>query len=133
MRANVVGGEVEVVEGDPQMSGLACRDGDWFIHPFRRTAYLVVIGAIHSAIPLHRLAKLMGYRVTVIDARAKFATSERFPEADELIVSWPDEALATMRLDSSTYVVILTHDPKFDLPALRGVLGKPVGYLGAVG
>ncbi|TMC93845.1 MAG: XdhC family protein [Chloroflexi bacterium] len=133
MRTNVVSGEVEVVEGDPQMSGLARRDGDWFIQPFRRTPHLVVIGAIHIAIPLHRLAKLMGYRVTVIDARAKFATHERFSEADELIVSWPEEALAKLKLDSSTFVVILTHDPKFDLPALRGVLGKPVGYIGAIG
>jgi xanthine dehydrogenase accessory factor len=75
----------------------------------------------------------MGYRVTVIDARAKFATKERFPEADELIVSWPDEAIAKLTLDNSTYVVILTHDPKFDLPALRSVLGKEVGYIGAIG
>jgi xanthine dehydrogenase accessory factor len=133
MNVDLTSGSVEVVAGDPQMSGLARRDGDSFIQPFRRPAHLVVIGAIHIAIPLHRLAKLMGYRVTVVDARAKFATKERFPEADELIVSWPDEALATMRLDSSTYVVILTHDPKFDLPALRGVLGKPVGYIGAIG
>ena len=133
MRTNLVSGEVEVVEGVPQMSGLARRDGDWFIQPFRRTTHLVVIGAIHIAIPLHRLAKLMGYRVTVIDARAKFATHERFSEADELIVSWPEEALAKLKLDSSTFVVILTHDPKFDLPALREVLGKPVGYIGAIG
>jgi xanthine dehydrogenase accessory factor len=91
------------------------------------------VGAIHIAIPLHRLAKLMGYRVTVVDARAKFATKERFPDADELVVAWPDEALAKMNLDRSTYVVILTHDPKFDLPALRSVLGKEVGYVGAIG
>ena len=69
----------------------------------------------------------------MVDARAKFATEERFPDADELIVSWPDEALSKIQLDSSTYVVILTHDPKFDLPALRAVLGKPVGYIGAIG
>jgi xanthine dehydrogenase accessory factor len=93
----------------------------------------VIIGAIHIAIPLHRLAKLMGYRVTVVDARAKFATKERFPEADELVVAWPDEAMAKIAIDSSTYVVILTHDPKFDLPALRSVLGKGAGYVGAIG
>jgi xanthine dehydrogenase accessory factor len=75
----------------------------------------------------------MGYRVTVVDARAKFATKERFPDADELVIAWPDEALAKIDLDSSTYVVILTHDPKFDLPALRSVLGKEVGYIGAIG
>ncbi|TMC10130.1 MAG: hypothetical protein E6J29_12235 [Chloroflexi bacterium] len=93
----------------------------------------VIIGAIHIAIPLHRLAKLLGYRVTVIDARAKFATAERFPEADEILVGWPDETLAGITLDRSTYVVILTHDPKFDLPALRSVVGKDVRYIGAIG
>ena len=75
----------------------------------------------------------MGYRVTVIDARAKFATRERFPEADELLVSWPDEGLGKLTLDRSAYVVVLTHDPKFDLPALRSVLKKDVGYIGAIG
>ena len=93
----------------------------------------MIIGAIHIAIPLHRLAKLMGYRVTVVDARKKFATKERFPDADELIVAWPDEAMAELMIDSSTYVVILTHDPKFDLPALRAVLRKNAGYVGAIG
>ncbi|HYM67128.1 MAG TPA: XdhC family protein, partial [Patescibacteria group bacterium] len=85
------------------------------------------------AIPLHRLAKLMGYRVTVVDARAKFATRERFPEADELIVAWPDEAMSKLKVDNATYVVVLTHDPKFDLPALRSVLGGNAGYIGAIG
>ena len=93
----------------------------------------MIIGAIHIAIPLHRLAKLMGYRVTVIDARAKFATAERFPDADELIVEWPDEAMSKIPIDSSTYIVVLTHDPKFDLPALRSVLRKGAGYIGAIG
>jgi len=112
---------------------LARREGDWLIEPMRRPPHMIIVGAIHIAIPLHRLAKLMGYRVTIVDARSKFATKERFPEADELIVSWPDEAMSKLTLDSSTYVVILTHDPKFDLPALRSVLGKEVGYIGAIG
>ncbi len=133
LRTNLVTGESELVEGTPPGSELARRDGDWFIEPFRRPAHLVIVGAIHIAIPLHRLAKVMGYRVTVIDARAKFATKERFPEADSLLVSWPDEGLAKITLDRSTYVVILTHDPKFDLPALRSVLKKDVGYIGAIG
>src|SRR6059058_2813580 len=130
---NLVTGETTLTEGTPGGSEQARRDGDVFIEQLRRPAHLVIIRAIHIAIPLHRLAKLMGYRVTVVDARAKFATKERFPEADELVIAWPDEALARIDLDSSTYVVILTHDPKFDLPALRGVLGKPVGYIGAIG
>jgi xanthine dehydrogenase accessory factor len=133
LRTNLVTGEANLTEGTPAGSELARRDGDLFVEPFRRPAHLVIVGAIHIAIPLHRLAKLMGYRVTVIDARAKFATKERFPEADELIVAWPDEAMTKITLDNSTYVVILTHDPKFDLPALRSVLGKGVGYIGAIG
>ena len=133
LRTNLVTGEAELASGSPGGSELARRDGDWFVEPFRRPAHLVIVGAIHIAIPLHRLAKLMGYRVTVVDARAKFATHERFPEADDLVVAWPDEALAKIHLDNSTYVVVLTHDPKFDLPALRALLGKPVGYIGAIG
>jgi len=134
LRTNLVTGEADVVENwTPAASELAHREGDVFVEPYRRSAHLVIIGAIHIAIPLHRLAKLMGYRVTVVDARAKFASRERFPEADELIVAWPDEAMSKITVDNSTYVVILTHDPKFDLPALRSVLRKPAGYVGAIG
>jgi xanthine dehydrogenase accessory factor len=75
----------------------------------------------------------MGYRVTVVDARAKFASRERFPEADELLVAWPDDALATLRVDSATALVVLTHDPKFDIPALRSALRTGAGYIGAIG
>jgi xanthine dehydrogenase accessory factor len=130
---NLSSGEAQLIEGSAPGSELARREGDVFTEPFRRPAHLVIIGAIHIAIPLHRLAKLMGYRVTIVDARAKFATRERFPEADELIVAWPDEAMAKLAIDNSTYVVILTHDPKFDLPALRSVLAKDAGYIGAIG
>lgn len=134
LRTNLVTGEAELVEGwTPPGSELAHRDGDLLVEPFRRPAHLIIIGAIHIAIPLHRLAKLMGYRVTVVDARAKFATKERFPEADEIIVAWPDEAMEKLVIDRSSYVVILTHDPKFDLPALRSVLTKEAGYVGAIG
>ena len=132
LRTNLVSGETQLEMRDSS-GELAERDGDWFVEPFLRPPHLVIIGAIHIAIPLHRLAKLMGYRVTVIDARSKFATQERFPEADEIRVAWPDEGLKAIPLDHSTYVVILTHDPKFDLPALRAVLGKPVRYIGAIG
>ena len=133
LRTNLTTGQAELLSGTPQGTELARRDGDLLVEPFRRPAHLVIIGAIHIAIPLHRLAKLMGYRVTVIDARAKFATKERFPEADELIVAWPDEAMSKIPIDSSTYIVVLTHDPKFDLPALRSVLKQEAGYVGAIG
>ncbi len=133
LRTNLASGETELLEGAASTTELARRNGDLFVEPFRRPAHLVIIGAIHIAIPLHRLAKLMGYRVTVVDARKKFATKDRFPEADELIVAWPDEAMKKVRIDNSTYVVILTHDPKFDLPALRSVLKQSAGYIGAIG
>jgi xanthine dehydrogenase accessory factor len=125
-------GAAEILEGSPDFE-LGARDGDRFEEPFSRPAHMVIVGAIHIAIPLHRLAKLMGYRVTVVDARAKFATSERFPEADSIVTEWPDEALSKIPLDRSTAVVVLTHDPKFDMPALRTVLKTDAGYIGAIG
>ena len=133
LTTNLMTGETEVMRGTPDGSELARRNGDLFVEPLRRPAHLVIIGAIHIAIPLHRLAKLMGYRVTVVDARAKFANKERFPEADEVVVAWPDEAMSKITVDGSTYVVILTHDPKFDIPALRSVLKTSAGYVGAIG
>lgn len=132
LRTNLVSGETILDETQPA-SDTPSIDGDWFLEPHPRSAHLVIVGAIHIAIPLHRMAKLLGYRVTIIDARARFLTPERFPEADELIHKWPDEGLAGITLDRSTYVVILTHDPKFDLPALRSVLGRDLRYIGAIG
>ncbi len=129
---DLASGEAELEEREPEAE-LPSRDGNTFVEPFARPAHLVIIGAIHIAIPLHRLARVMGYRVTVVDARAQFATAERFPEADELVVAWPDEALAGMTVDRSTAVVVLTHDPKFDMPALRSVLPTRAGYIGAIG
>lgn len=125
-------GRSEIIEGVPETE-LPVRDGDRLEEPFGRPPHLVIIGAIHIAIPLHRLARVMGYRVSVVDARAQFATRERFPEADELLVAWPDEALAGMTVDRSTAVVVLTHDPKFDMPALRALLPTGAGYIGAIG
>ena len=125
-------GEVALVLRAPDREQ-AWHEGRTFWEPYPRPASMVIVGAIHIAIPLHRLARLMGYRVTVVDARAAFATRDRFPEADDLRVQWPDEALAEIAVDRSTAVVILTHDPTFDLPALRSVLGRGAGYVGAIG
>lgn len=95
--------------------------------------HLVIVGAVHTAIPLTTAAKLLGFRVTVVDPRTTFATRERFPDADELVTEWPDDALPRLRLDRSTYVAVLTHDPKFDDPAVRIALAHPVRYVGALG
>ena len=106
---------------------------DVFIEGFPPPPTLVIVGAGHIAIPLTTFAKTLNYRVVVIDARAAFATRERFPHADELIVAWPDEVLERMELYLSTSVAVLTHDPKFDEPTLKVVLSHQVGYVGAVG
>jgi xanthine dehydrogenase accessory factor len=88
---------------------------------------------VHVAQALTKIAKLLGFRVIVSDARAKLATSERFPDADQIIQAWPDDALAQLELPPSTYVAILTHDPKFDEPALLGSIETHARYIGAVG
>ncbi len=104
-----------------------------FIEGFPPPPSLIIVGAGHIAIPLTTFAKTLNYRVVVIDARAAFATRERFPHADELIVAWPDEVLEKMDLNPSTSVAVLTHDPKFDEPTLKVVLARRVGYIGAIG
>lgn len=106
---------------------------DVFIEGFPPPPTLLIVGAGHIAIPLTTFAKTLQYRVVVIDARAAFATRERFPHADELIVAWPDEVLEQMDLNPSTSVAVLTHDPKFDEPTLQVVLSRQVGYVGAIG
>ncbi len=113
----------------------ACGDAtvDILIETFPPPPHLIMVGAVHTAIPLTTAAKLLGFRVTVVDPRATFATPERFPDADALILEWPDEALPKLRLDRSTYVAVLTHDPKFDDPAVRAALAHPVRYVGALG
>ena len=106
---------------------------DVFIETFPPPQRLIIIGGVHVAIPLHRIAKLLGYHVTVVDARGMLATSERFPQADSVMVEWPDDALASLHLDSGTSVVVLTHDPKFDYPALLAAIQSPARYVGAIG
>jgi xanthine dehydrogenase accessory factor len=94
---------------------------------------LIIVGAVHVAIPLVAIAKALGFHTVVVDARSVYATRERFPHADELILRWPSEALEEMRLHESTYCVFLTHDAKLDNPALAVALRRPVRYVGALG
>ncbi|HZC74343.1 MAG TPA: XdhC family protein [Gaiellaceae bacterium] len=94
---------------------------------------LFVYGAVDTAEALCAAAKLLGWRTIVADARPRFATPERVPSADELVLLWPDEALAHVVPDAATAVVVLTHDDKFDLPLVRGALGTEAFYLGWLG
>ena len=104
-----------------------------FIDVYPAAPKLIVVGAVHIAIPLVRFARELGFRTTVVDARSVFATPERFAHVDDLIIAWPDEALARLHIDHSTYVVVLTHDEKLDDPALKVALASPARYIGALG
>jgi xanthine dehydrogenase accessory factor len=107
--------------------------GDTFLHAFVPRPSLYIFGAIDHAGALSRIGRFLGYRVTICDARATFVTRERFPEADELVVAWPDEFLATAPVDERSAICVLTHDPKFDVPALTAALGTQAAYVGAMG
>ncbi len=109
------------------------REFDVYIESYLPPRRLVVVGAVHIAIPLVSFAKELGYHTTVVDARGLFASRERFPHADELIEAWPDEALSTLPLGPETAIVMLAHDPKFEDPAMQVALKSRAGYIGAMG
>jgi len=94
---------------------------------------LLVYGAVDTAEALCAAARLLGWRTIVADARGKFATRDRLPSADEVIVAWPEEALAQVQPDHATAIVVLTHDDKFDVPALKAALETEAFYIGALG
>ena len=101
--------------------------------PFLPRPRMYVFGAVGHAAALARIGRLLGYHVTVSDARARFVTAERIPEADELVVGWPDEVLRDAPVDQRTAICVLTHDRKLDVPALKAALASPAGYIGAMG
>ena len=94
---------------------------------------LLIVGAVDFAAALARLARLVGFRVTVVDARERFATRERLPDADRVVVAWPHEHLAAEPPDDATYAAVLTHEPRFDDPTLAALLRSQVAYIGAMG
>jgi xanthine dehydrogenase accessory factor len=106
-----------------------------FIESHAPPPQMWIFGAVDFTAALAKVAKILGYRVTVFDARKVFATARRFPMADEIVVSWPgpvfEERGAT--LGPRDAVCILTHDAKFDVPAVQGALATPVGYIGVMG
>lgn len=94
---------------------------------------LVVFGAGNVAVPLVRLAKELGLRTVVVDGRPRFASRERFPGADEIIVGIPSEVATSLRCTPSTFVVLVAHDYKYDVPVLRAALRSDAGYIGMLG
>jgi xanthine dehydrogenase accessory factor len=104
-----------------------------FFEVFSRQPRLVVFGGVQIAVALVPLAKALGYYTIVADGRKAFLDRSRFPDADELILAWPEEAFDRIGLDSACYVCVLSHDPKFDEPALQIALRSPAAYVGAIG
>jgi xanthine dehydrogenase accessory factor len=104
-----------------------------FVNSFAPAPRMLVFGAIDFAAAVARVGKFLGYQVTVCDARKVFATTSRFPDADEVVVDWPHRFLAATEVDARTVICVLTHDPKFDVPLLEVALRTPAGYIGAMG
>ncbi len=106
-----------------------------FVESFAPPPEMLVFGAVDFTAALARVARTLGYRVTVCDAREVFATPERFPEAHEVVVDWPNRLLERVgdRLGPADAVCVLTHDAKFDVPAIRSALATGVGYIGVMG
>ena len=118
------------LEGEARQEALTV-----FIESFAPPPRMIIFGAVDFTAALLRAAKLLGYHVTVCDARAVFATRQRFPLADELVVDWPDRHLAKVgpELGPRDAVCVLTHDAKFDVPAIVAALATRAGYIGAMG
>jgi xanthine dehydrogenase accessory factor len=103
-----------------------------FVNLLTPPVELILIGGVHIAIPLVSFAEIMGFNVTVIDPRGLFSTNKRFPDVN-LVSEWPSSAFMKIQLSSSSAVVMLTHDPKIDDPAIITALGSPAFYIGALG
>jgi len=106
-----------------------------FIESFAPPPRMLIFGAVDFTKALVKVAKVLGYRITVCDAREVFATLRRFPDADEIVVDWPHRLLERegATLGPRDAVCVLTHDHKFDIPAIVAALRTDVGYLGAMG
>ncbi|MGD7002944.1 XdhC family protein [Corynebacterium halotolerans] len=127
------GAPVETAARELLRQGRSGMVGGYFVRSFAGPDHLVIFGSNAFAAALCRLAKTVGYRVTVCDARATFATRERFPAADEIVVRPPDRYLTELTVDHRTVLCAMTHDPKFDDPLLADALRLPAQFIGAMG
>lgn len=133
----------------PQMAAMLNHSGSEMVHPgqaagpstlasvflqsFAPPPRMMVFGAIDFAAAVADIGKFLGYHVTVCDARAVFTTPTRFPNVDRLVVDWPHRYLSSEKVDESTVMCVLTHDPKFDIPLLKTALETPARYIGVMG
>jgi xanthine dehydrogenase accessory factor len=104
-----------------------------FVEVHTPPATLIIVGASHVAMVLVQMARLTGFQTIVVDSRPRFATPERFPDTDQLLVGIPSEIVKTLPLSTATAMVLVAHDYKYDLPILRHVLSSPVSYIGVLG
>jgi xanthine dehydrogenase accessory factor len=104
-----------------------------FVESFAPRPRMLVFGAIDFAAAVASIGRYLGFHVTVCDARGRFATPGRFPDADEVVVEWPHRYLASTEVDERTVICVLTHDPKFDVPVLEVALRTPAAYVGVMG
>jgi len=108
--------------------------GDLFVDVVAPPPRLIVFGAVDFAAALCQMAKAAGWRPFVVDPRGRFATRERFPDAEDVVVAWPEKAFAQLGgIDRATYIAVLTHDPKLDDAALTAALASDAPYIGAMG
>ena len=121
------------VASEPKTIHVEGQEVELFVETQFAPPTLAIVGAVHIAIELSQLAKVLGYRVVVIDPRRVFGTRERFPHVDLVSNLWPDKALAEEGLTPATAVAVLSHDPKIDDPALIVALPSPAFYVGALG
>lgn len=106
---------------------------DFFLHVSHPAPTLIIIGGVHIAVALVSLAKTLGFHTLIIDPRKGFGNAQRFPHADRILTTWPDQAFGELTLTRTTAVAALTHDPKLDDPALMIALKSPAFYIGALG
>jgi xanthine dehydrogenase accessory factor len=140
-------GRSEGTLGDPELDARAIAAGEelmWverselrdelFVDVIYPPPRLMVFGAVDYAAALCRMARAAGWRPYVIDPRGRFATPERFPDAEEVVVAWPEQAFARLGgIDRATYIAVLTHDPKLDDAALEIAVRSDAPYIGAMG
>ena len=129
---SVVADAAELMERE-QSRTLGYGERQIFIETLAPPPVLLIFGAGHVSQPLAHMARIVGFRVIVADARKTWATPERFPDVDELIVEWPAAVFARHAPDRRTYVAITSHDARFEDPVFPALHGAPIRYLGAMG
>ncbi len=128
--------ENEMAVTHPQIVGLELTDGsavNVFIEPIFPQPRMIIIGAVHIAVSLTEFAKTLDYKTIIIDPRKAFLTRDRFPQADELVNRWPQDILPGMNISPRDCVIVLSHDEKIDVPALKDAINSSAGYIGMLG